>query len=471
VKLDLSTREKEFENDCFPCELLFDTFAWQTGYLQHWNFDSAKTQLYVAFQTEILQRFQSYQIPVIKLKKAVQKEAVCHVFEKVNTGGVVLNAFELLTATYASDNFRLRDDWYGSAERQVTGAHQVMTQKKVLRGVQNTDFLQAVTLIQTYRRRCQDLTVGKAQDEAKGVSCKRSAVLELQRTDYQALRDHVLTGFLRAAKFLTLEHIFLDRDLPYQTQLVPLSAILAELGDSWEEVGTKQKVRQWYWCGVLGELYGGAVESRHARDLPEVLDWIRTGGPPPTTVRDANFNPDRVLTLRTRNSAAYKGIYALLMQIGALEFLTDQPMSFATYEEEKIDIHHIFPKAWCQTQADKIEAKRMDCIVNKTAISARTNRIIGGAAPAKYLAALERRGGIAPDTLNRILATHLISTEALRADDFEAFFKARQEALIELIRTAMGKTVASAEEWIEPAGEPIDGEDDSDDEVEALEAA
>ena len=51
------------------------------------------------FQAEVLQRFQSYQIPVIKLKKSVQKEAVCHVFEKVNTGGVVLNAFELLTAT------------------------------------------------------------------------------------------------------------------------------------------------------------------------------------------------------------------------------------------------------------------------------------------------------------------------------------------------------------------------------------
>jgi hypothetical protein len=104
------------------------------------------------------------------------------------------------------------------------------------------------------------------------------------------------------------------------------------------------------------------VESRHARDLPEVLDWIRHGGPLPTTVRDANFNPDRVLTLRTRNSAAYKGIYALLMQSGGREFLTDQPMSFATYEEEKIDIHHIFPKAWCH--ANKIETKRMDCIVN-----------------------------------------------------------------------------------------------------------
>jgi hypothetical protein len=98
-----------------------------------------------------------------------------------------------------------------------------------------------------------------------------------------------------------------------------------------------------------------------------------------------------------------------------------------------------------------------------------TNRIVGGPPPAKNLAALERRGGIAPETLDRILATHLISTEALRAADFEAFFEARQKALIELIRTARGKAaVASAEDWIEPAGEPIEGEDDSDDEMEAL---
>lgn len=96
---------------------------------------------------------------------------------------------------------------------------------------------------------------------------------------------------------------------------MPLAAILAELGDKWEEIGTKQNVRQWYWSGVLGELYGGAVESRHARDLPEVLGWIREGAPLPTTVRDSNFNPHRLLTLRTRNSAAYKGIYALLDKV------------------------------------------------------------------------------------------------------------------------------------------------------------
>jgi hypothetical protein len=111
----------------------------------------------------------------------------------------------------------------------------------VLRGVQNTDFLQAITLIHTFRRQQEDIRLGKPKDEATGVSCKRSAVLALPKDGYQSLRDHVLTGFLQAAKFLTLEHIFLDRDLPYQTQLVPLASILAELGDSWEEIGITNK--------------------------------------------------------------------------------------------------------------------------------------------------------------------------------------------------------------------------------------
>jgi hypothetical protein len=216
-------------------------------------------------------------------------------------------------------------------------------------------------------------------------------------------------------------------------------------------------------------MYGGAVESRHARDLPELLAWIRGSAPPPTTVRDANFNPGRLLTLRTRNSAAYKGIYALLMQRGGHEFLTDEPISFRTYEEEKIDIHHIFPRAWCSE--NDIERKRMDCIVNKTAISGRTNRIIGGAAPSKYLLALEKRGQIAIPTMDRILSTHLISSTALRADNFETFFEARCKALLNLIGNAMGKAPAVAAEIAEPAGEPVDDDDEANDDLETVEAA
>jgi hypothetical protein len=53
----------------------------------------------------------SYNVPVISLTEENKKEAVCSVFENVNTGGVPLNVFELLTASFASDGYRLRQDW------------------------------------------------------------------------------------------------------------------------------------------------------------------------------------------------------------------------------------------------------------------------------------------------------------------------------------------------------------------------
>lgn len=85
--------------------------------------------------------------------------------------------------------------------------------------------------------------------------------------------------------------------------------------------GVVAKLARWYWCGAYGELYGGAIESRFAKDLPEVLAWVESG-PEPSSIADANFAPTRLLTLRNRNSAAYKGLHALLMRECSLDFRT-----------------------------------------------------------------------------------------------------------------------------------------------------
>src|SRR6266536_6145121 len=77
--------------------------------------DDSRWQSWESFTTDVLENVKQYQVPVIKLTKETPKEAVCTVFEKVNTGGIPLNVFELLTATFAGDkthrDFRLSDDW------------------------------------------------------------------------------------------------------------------------------------------------------------------------------------------------------------------------------------------------------------------------------------------------------------------------------------------------------------------------
>ena len=66
---------------------------------------------------------------------------------------------------------------------------------------------------------------------------------------------------MQAAKFLHMLHIYRIFDLPYQSQIVPLAAILADIGDAWEHEANRAKLIRWYWNGVFGELYGSAIET------------------------------------------------------------------------------------------------------------------------------------------------------------------------------------------------------------------
>ena len=76
------------------------------------------------------------------------------------------------------------------------------------------------------------------------------------------------------------------------------------------------------------------------------------------------------------------------MRDGCLDFRTGYAYDLQTYFDERTDIHHICPQAWCQ--ANGIDARRCDCVVNKTPISAKTNRMIGGT---EALASYGYKGG------------------------------------------------------------------------------
>ena len=415
--------ENEYAEDMFPLHKVFDPAEWRRGYSEHWCYDPDKWQLWDKFEAQIIRNFEQYQIPVITLGSATSKEAVCIVFEKVNTGGVTLTVFELLTASFAADNFQLRDDWTARKER-LTDAH------PVLHSIESPLFLQALTLLATRVR-------------GSAVSCRRRDILRLKIDEYEAWADKVEDAFKKAARFLHGQKVFNSRDLPYQTQIVPLAAILADLGDEANTEGARKKIARWYWCGVLGEIYGGTIETRFAADLTEVTDWVRGNPNLPRTIQDANFQANRLHTLRSRNSAAYKGIHALLMRDGSRDFRTGEPIEDQIFFDDNIDIHHIFPQKWCTSHC--IDKDRRDSIINKTAISARTNRSVGGHAPSEYLALIQRDAGIDIARMDEILCSHRIPANALRTDDFEQFFAMRAEALIRSIEVAIEKNVTREE--------------------------
>ncbi len=439
IDLDVSSRDREIAAEMFPLDIILDSSdrrAWERAYLRSGQGNqSDRWTKWEQFEDAIIVPFEQYQVPTIDLAKSTPKEAVCQVFEKVNTGGVTLTVFELLTATYAAGDFELRKDW---DER-----HERLAQHELLAGVDATAFLQIVTLLATYDRRRSHLRVHPQDDKAPAVSCKRREVLRLQLDDYKEWADVAERGLLRAVPFLHNHHIFRYRELPYATQLVPLGAIFGWMEDLAESYASRQRLGQWFWCGVLGEMYGGAAETRFANDLEDCIAWIedRADNVAPRTVQAAQFQAERLLTLRTRNSAAYKGLYALQMKQGARDFKTGQPIDIHAYMEDAIDIHHIFPRHWCDDPERRIDWKIADCIVNKTALDAHTNRRIGGNAPSIYLPRIESGDGIEPHVLDGFLRSHDIDPSALRRDNFEQFFNQRFESLLRHAERAMGKPV------------------------------
>lgn len=438
IKLDLSTRELELQNERFPLRLLFAPFDGP-----RWVLDLEDDELAKAFSDRLLGPVAKYQIPAIELKKDTSKSAVATVFEKVNTGGVPLTVFELLTATYAGDaeyfakhgtDFRLNDDW-----KEI---RQHFAQSPILRTIDSTDFLAGLTLLATRKRHLAHAhTHG---DRAPAISAKRESILRLELNEYLEWREALFTAFDWVGTFIADQHIFSDRYLPYSTQLVPLAVLRVILGSKADTHGVKNRLRQWYWCGILGELYGSSTETRFARDVEQVPPWaLGDTDATPLTITDANFAETRLYTLRTRRSAAYKGIYTLLISRGAKDWIRDVSFDKVQYMELDTDIHHIFPDRWCKD--NKIDPVKRDSIVNKTPLAKATNRSIGGAAPSIYLPRVEAKSQQTPAQVDQLLTTHGILPTALRSDNFDEHFEHRKTFILTLIEEAMGKRVQREE--------------------------
>ena len=434
--IDVSTPQQEFLAGLFPLSKVFSFSQWRSEYSQFWHYECKKLKLLDTFELEVLKKFEHYQLPVIQLRDSLPKQAVCQVFEDTNTSGCELTCFDLMSASYCADNFSLRDDW------KHREAH--LKSFKVLRHLRNTDFLQAVTLVVTYTRRKSFLRESMNRDKVPAISCRRSDVLKLSTQDYTTWADPVTRGFEDAARFLYSQKIFDANDLAYPIQLVALAAILTVLGEQSDSQRVRCGLSRWLWTGMFGEMYSRAAERRVCDDLLEVPIFLSGRSPirVPDSIIYANFSVERLLSVRKRYGAVYQGLSALLRKEGAIDWSTGEEINDVLYFEQRVESHHIFPVSWCTKQG--IDPKKYNSLVNRTPLSAKTNKKIGCKPPSIYLRQLEREG-TSPERLDDMLRSHAIDPTTLRRDDFERFFAARTRALMELISKAMNRSTVQLE--------------------------
>ena len=446
IEIDLSDATKEYEQHLFPLNSIFHGRDWVYEWRKHWEGrDENINRISTQFEQEIFDKISRYKMPIIRLDKSNERSAVCVIFEKVNVGGKKLDAFELLTAIFAAAKFDLRHDWLGNPQTKEPGRLKriqgIEARRDVFINLASTDFLQACTVLHTMEQRTAARKSGKEGRSLPAVTCKRDAMLQLPIGAYKKYADAIEKGFIEAGRFLNEQKIVWAQDVPYPPQVVALAAVFASLGKESDKVVAREKLERWFWCAVLGEEYSSATESKIARDVPELIDWIQDDKKEPESVKIAYFQLERLDQIKTRQSAAYKGIHALLIKSGCKDFMSGKTVELMTIYDDQMDIHHIFPQKWCK--AHGIKADVYNTILNKTSISATTNRIIGGAAPSNYLKKIQDEQGIETTTIDDILRSHRIEPKFLKADDFQGFIEHRRKALAELVQTAMRKDVVS----------------------------
>lgn len=445
IDLDLRTREDEFKNMMIPLNLLFsdDCHDWLDEMEEFYTEEFNKyREIKKCFRKQIVEPITKYKLPVIKVLRSTSQSSVCQIFENVNRGGVPLNVFELVTASLAAEGVELRQEW-------KTIRHEFdAPQYDVLHDVNGTDFITSMTLWESFEQSLVKDT---------GVKCKKKDVMGLRRSVFEAKKDGLKVAFIDAARFLIKQGIYTSANLPYNTQYIPLAAIFA-YDNSHQKVLNSftnlVKLSKWFWCGVLGELYGGANESRYALDIKDFFAWVNDESAIPDTVARSSFQATRLLTLQTRNSAAYKGLMALILQDEPLDFTTASKMSIATYTLESTDIHHIFPASYCEKAG--LPIKKWNSVVNKTMISASTNRSIGGVAPSKYIQKLFKEN-IDTESIKRAICTHKIDFNLLNEDNFDEFIRDRAIKLLDCIEKATGKVVTGkdSQETIDAFGSSL----------------
>ena len=164
-------------------------------------------------------------------------------------------------------------------------------------------------------------------------------------------------------------------------------------------MSTREVVARWYWCGVFGdEPYAEGIEVRRfARDLHmNVPAWIHGAGTEPGTIAAPNFQfANRLLTLQTsQRVAAYKGCSLLLHRVqgGIGAALPNRPVGCEhgvrtcfsmtrLHNTSQLARMAIPARAALQETLGFRELTYEYSIINKTALSAHTNRHCDAAVP------------------------------------------------------------------------------------------
>ncbi|RKQ90871.1 hypothetical protein C8N24_0686 [Solirubrobacter pauli] len=447
---DLDKREVQFEQRILPCTALLDThsfYSWRDGF-EDWLRERHPDQL-EAYRaaggarqtwTDAVGQFQRFEVPLVELPRVDEGQPdaigrVCAIFEKLNSTGVDLSVYDLLTARLYRSGIRLHDLW-----DQACHDHQHLLAWSGGKADQHKFGVLALRTLALLR----------------GLDPKPRILIDLEPDQFEADWRRAAAAMDRAIELVT--HVGQDgfgvfdkKWLPGFGLLPVLAALRAELESHGLGADARRDLRQWYWCNVFTERYSSAVETKSRRDYAEMTAYWFKGGPEPSSLSGARQTISaptfRIRSSASYASAVYSGVFCLLAIRGARDWQVDEHI-----ELQKLQDHHIFPQAYLKRHG-LTKKPEINTIVNRTLISDKTNQKIKDKAPAVYVDSAQVFADGDPSQLLELHYCPPSVADLLRAaaetptnesvpELYARFLDAREQQILEEIRAVCGAHAA-----------------------------
>jgi hypothetical protein len=434
----LDTTEVQYVQHTLPCTKLLkskDFMSWRDG-LDDWLRDK-DPEGHKRFRdkerdawTQAVNDFQSFEVPLVELPRVVDSEPealgrICAIFEKLNSTGVALSVYDLLTARLYRSGIKLHDLWDEACKK-----HKLLNQWS--RGKADTNKFGVLAL--------------RTLALLRGLDPKPRILINLAPENFEKDWQRAVGAIERGLELIT--HVgndgfgvFHSKWLPGYGLLPVLAALRSEIEDRKLGEEPRADLRRWYWSNVFLERYSSAVESKSRKDYAELLAHWTEGQPAPAVFTEAR-NRIGAEGYSVRDSAShasmvYSGVFCLLALRGARDWRRGESIQL-----QELQDHHIFPRDYLKTHGLD---KGVNSIVNRTLISDETNGKIKNKAPAEYLASKEIFPSGPKDSL---LSAHFLGFDAVKAmqrgtadlsDEelsvvYEDFCRAREQAIVAEIR-------------------------------------
>lgn len=328
---------------------------------------------------EIMRR---YEIPVVTLEQNRGIEAICRVFETINSTGTRLSTFDLAVARFFPTP-DLRELW-----------EQTLADYPILRqfGVNGERVLQVLFLV-------------IATQDGRPAELSRGRLLALPR-------DRLAENWERSVRMLARTYEWARAQgarprssggpgtLPNPIILVAIAAVKALYSDSQdaEVFADHDFIRRWYFSQILQKGYSTRASNYQIGRFFSALKMYVCDDVPPSVRDVADLSVDDIQRLKPSDVR-----YKVLQNIFAMTVRQDLLTGDMITSESNLDDHHIYP--YNATKKHGLDKDVLNSICNRIPVLARTNRSLGEGYPHDYfgnLASKARAGGTIGDLRRRL---------------------------------------------------------------------